>query len=1048
MPAIGNNPIATTPRAIRSAVHGPLDVYLDDFLSFGSGDPTDINYDWRPVLQAAYDQVANNIIATNNPGLNRGATFHIRGTNGISRVSGPVYMWNPGTWIDGEGLASYFQSGQLNGAMNCPIFMPGWRTPQSCGGQFLAHFASYRPDCFGKVDTSLASAPGQRLGFRSQGESFIQAWGTQFSHGGGSALFPGFNDCWEGVQTFCLEFFVEGFAAGGLLSLVGNATTLFGINDNTESAYPFWVFIAGDTPSQIFFYYATQSVPNGPASNHQLNIAQAVAGGPQRVTFQLDIRSGQGTLTGWVNGIQAGTVSVPSGVSLFENLDHPFLIGNGGSDGVWQGPFTDFALYGLSISKTLRYKVSTNGSVQTRASDNAPYSSITDQYRYGNNFTDVGDGGVTTGIVGYFRFTENPATLDMMMGITGGNGISTPAFLSHPLQHTGGLLYQGLSNMHLNTFHPYSAPVMFGQVLHIGFENLFCEGGLWGITSGNAGSTYTVHVNNCLLSGGDAAIFGLFVIFSISDTNINSAGKHTMLLSECDVYMSGFMFIAGATANCKTSVMRYLGGGSGGGDLVIRNIIQDVENPPFPSLAGIMIDRNAAGSQVILSDISCGDIAFVPTIILNEAAPDASLSYTTPNYIKIDRVSSSQQYQPCFVQVNGLGWTGTIDDLNFGQTQVLQCLNTFGVGTSVKITSLDYVAPPHGGTWYQGTTTLKVPAPADGLPTEWPEVKTGTMGSRSPAGWKGINAYQSTPQALAAVAMDHTIVETTAYGGSAFGWLSDHLTSDVLALLFGQTSGSGKPSTLQFFLTTTDATKWQSTNQFGSITEPAGSTGYTRGSLTNNLTSFPAASAGSKSNGAAITFGTLTAALTGIVGFGATDQSGTNLLFYVRFATPQNYAIGATPTIGIGALTFTQFPTSLPGYLTQFGWGKILDRYFGGVEITLPGTWYVGLNTAKATSPATAPTEVTGDGYARAPLANDTTHWGGRATLSYVMTCNLVSPTFPSPTGSGWGTIDGILVADAATAGDVWWVADAPNPVACPAGSPPTVGYQSIVLTM
>jgi hypothetical protein len=1046
MPAIGNNPIATTPKAIRSAVHGPLDVYLDDFLSFGSGDPTDINYDWRPVLQAAYDQVANNIIATNNPGLNRGATFHIRGTNGISRVSGPVYMWNPGTWIDGEGLASYFQSGQLNGAMTCPIFLPGWRTPQSCGGQFLAHFASYRPDCFGKVDTSLASAPGQRWGFRSQGESYVLAWGTQLDHGGGSAAFPGFTDCWEGVQTFCLEFFVEGFTAGGLLPPAGSTTTLFGINDNTESAFPFWVFLTGGSPSQIGFYYATQSVENGPASNHELNIPQASGGGPQRVTFQLDIRSGQGTLTGWVNGIQVGTTSVPSGVSLFENLDHPFLIGVGGSDGARMGPFTDFSLYGLGISKTPRYKVSTNGSVQTRASDNAPYSSITDQYRYGNNFTDVGDGGVTTGIVGYFRFNENPATLDMMLGITGGNGISTPAFLSHPLQLTGGLLYQGLSNMHLNTFHPYSAPVMFGQVLHIGFENLFCEGGLWGITSGNAGSTYTVHVNNCLLSGGDAALFGLFVIFSISDTNINSAGKHTMLLSECDVYMSGFMFIAGATANCKTSVMRYLGGSAGGGDLVIRNIIQDVENPPFPSVAAIMLDRNPAGSQVLLSDISCGDIAFAPTIILNDTVSDSSMAYSAPNYVKVERVFSTASSQTCFVQANGLGWTGTIEDLNFGQTQVLQCLNTFGVGSSLKITSLDYVAPPHGGTWYQGTTTLKVPAPADGLPTEWVEVKTGTMGSASPAGWKGINAYQSSPQALAVVALDHSIIATTAFGGSAFGWFSDHMNADALALLFGQTAGSGKPTTLQFGLTTTPATKWQSTNQFGSVTEPLNTTGYARVSVTNNLANFPSASAGTKANGTAITWPEFTTAVNGIVGVFVTDQGGTNLLAYVQLSTPQNFAVNSTPTIGIGALTFNQSPTSLPGFLTQFGWDKIVDRYFGGVEITPPATWYVGLNTAHASVSASA-TEPSGNAYARAPLTNDTTHWGNRATLSYVMATNLVSPTFPTPTGN-WGTALGIAIFDASTSGNCWFQADAPNSVVCSTGLTPTVGYQSIVLTM
>jgi len=76
----------------------------------------------------------------------------------------------------------------------------------------------------------------------------------------------------------------------------------------------------------------------------------------------------------------------------------------------------------------------------------------------------------------------------------------------------------------------------------------------------------------------------------------------------------------------------------------------------------------------------------------------------------------------------------------------------------------------------------------------------------------------------------------------------------------------------------------------------------------------------------------------GVVGISVTDQDDRPIA-YVQFATTQTFASGSTPTIPIGGFTLVQTPLAAPqGGLTQYGWGRIADRYFGGVVLTPPST--------------------------------------------------------------------------------------------------------------
>ena len=83
------------------------------------------------------------------------------------------------------------------------------------------------------------------------------------------------------------------------------------------------------------------------------------------------------------------------------------------------------------------------------------------------------------------------------------------------------------------------------------------------------------------------------------------------------------------------------------------------------------------------------------------------------------------------------------------------------------------------------------------------------------------------------------------------GFLCDYSNNKVLDLFFGGSTFS-PPATVYFGLSQNTA------NKNGYVTEPIGG-GYIRIAVANNLTIFPAASFGTKSNGTVITFSSPTA---------------------------------------------------------------------------------------------------------------------------------------------------------------------------------------------
>jgi hypothetical protein len=87
------------------------------------------------------------------------------------------------------------------------------------------------------------------------------------------------------------------------------------------------------------------------------------------------------------------------------------------------------------------------------------------------------------------------------------------------------------------------------------------------------------------------------------------------------------------------------------------------------------------------------------------------------------------------------------------------------------------------------------------------------------------------------------------------------------------------------------------------ITEPSGSA-YARVAVTNNVTNFPNAANGAKSNGTVVTFPTATGPWGTVTHFFISDlATGGNIIGYGILGTAQSVANGGTVSFAAGALT-------------------------------------------------------------------------------------------------------------------------------------------------
>lgn len=101
---------------------------------------------------------------------------------------------------------------------------------------------------------------------------------------------------------------------------------------------------------------------------------------------------------------------------------------------------------------------------------------------------------------------------------------------------------------------------------------------------------------------------------------------------------------------------------------------------------------------------------------------------------------------------------------------------------------------------------------------------------------------------------------------------------------------------------------------------------------------------------------------------------------------------------------------------------RVLDAAFGNQPFPQLATLYFALySTGTLTDASTGADpgalEVSGDGYARAAVANNLTNFPVATGAAPSSKSNATTITFPTATGDGWGTVTQWAVLDSATAG-------------------------------
>lgn len=111
------------------------------------------------------------------------------------------------------------------------------------------------------------------------------------------------------------------------------------------------------------------------------------------------------------------------------------------------------------------------------------------------------------------------------------------------------------------------------------------------------------------------------------------------------------------------------------------------------------------------------------------------------------------------------------------------------------------------------------------------------------------------------------------------------------------------------------------------------------------------------------------------------------------------------------------------GAMTNALENKLIDHVFRATAYTAPATLYIGLFNTLPNDTGTGGTECTGTNYNRKPVTSGVGTWystngttSGASSGTNGTTSNVNAITFDAP-GAGWGSITGVGIWDAVTAG-------------------------------
>ena len=817
-----------------------------------------VNGNCAPILQQAIDDL-NTVLAASVPanGTARGVVFLRAGTYGMA---GGLDLDRANIELRGEGDSTILAANQGNSPLAIDLVRLGFcRTGTAPAGSSIAVDSTYRPDCFGVLDTVFAPSAGVRWGFRSKGVAFLNFQAHPFASGKASIVNASSqaSDYWMESRAVTVDaaFGVQG---GGNIP---SGFQIMGAGDaNRNNAMPFLMY--GNGTNGIRCLISTQATPYSTPTSTILD-ATLTTTGLHRFTLQADMDAGFAVV--WDNGVQLGKVAIPTTGFLNENKYYPFLVFSGpGTDrGGWGAPSgVDINLYGLCLSSVPRYQVLANGSTQTTI---AGATTINDGTRYKPVVS--GQAVPEANVLGWLRFTENPANNSRELftpgGATAANGLTTMGYLCHNHQDANAATaaYVRLSDVKLQGNRYYGQNVAVAGPLHAYLTNvssLYTANAFGAI---NMAANYTIRYEKCNASASDNAFYCFFSSVFVDDFNILLAGRTGMRIvgSVSDVKKVNTVFTGGGSQHLISyNAAAY------GGQHTMTGLIADNEGNTYGRSAIYFEAPPYATLPVLqMKGLNLGTIGSVPTFEIVDGV-GAQLSS-----IDIDGGTFGQS--SAFVSSTSRFTYGTVKNVSYGDNlsaATPRFVSSNNAPALIVQEERYWTAPPRTLAWYQGAHRLLVPSAAPGQYQEWRCVASGTGDA---AKWAGVNPLLTSPADLAAYLQNSS----------------------------GNFAGSGTPTTIYVGLSTTPAVSI-------SPSEPSGG-GYARVAYTNSSGNWTRNLDGSKDNTNAIAFPTLSAPISAMsVQIYGASSGGTPLysgdLPGTQGGQPRVLPSGSTPTFAPGAL--------------------------------------------------------------------------------------------------------------------------------------------------
>ncbi len=216
----------------------------------------------------------------------------------------------------------------------------------------------------------------------------------------------------------------------------------------------------------------------------------------------------------------------------------------------------------------------------------------------------------------------------------------------------------------------------------------------------------------------------------------------------------------------------------------------------------------------------------------------------------------------------------------------------------------------------------------------------------------------------------------------------------------------------------------------GTGTEVSGGS-YTRKSITNNATNFPAAVALVKLLHVAQQFVQATANWGTPASWGLWDASSSGHLLVKGNPAALSIVTGEIPSFAADALSLT-----LGGGISTYLGNKLLDLLLSGAAYSAPANVYLAAFVASV--------EVSGNNYSRRAIANDTTQF---PNASAGAKSNGAAITMATPSGS-WGTVDQFKLYDASTSGNLLCTFTPATTFAVVSGVPIQIGAGDMAITL